>query len=206
MAARSPNGMLIIPAMPTIKKVPKIALPKPPTPGGSKAPGGKLVKRAKESRFPPRYKSITSTEKSGTQAMTAQKTVMLLKMMDLSALRSKGCFCSPLSLDRRDLSSAYCLALLVLTMNQTGYSSSQPDPQSVHDVPDGDHLHHGGVREGEALDGRGGALELLRAAEPEVTTWSTPCSAPTRRWAANRMSLAKKERIASVRNKRKSRH
>jgi hypothetical protein len=64
-----PTGTAIAAAMPTITKVPAMALPKPPP--VSKPVGGSSVNTSRLRRAPPRVISMYSTDSRGTLAINA---------------------------------------------------------------------------------------------------------------------------------------
>src|SRR4051812_36410364 len=66
---RMPNGTLMAEAMPTVIRVPTMALPKP-LPNG----GGVSVKTARLNLSSPSLSSTYSTEKSGARAMRVART------------------------------------------------------------------------------------------------------------------------------------
>src|SRR5215831_2726178 len=81
-ADRIPTGTLRSAAMPTIVKVPTIALPNPPP--GENADGGSAVSAVQLRRLPPRYTSIDNTENSGRHARTEAPTAMPLNVALIS--------------------------------------------------------------------------------------------------------------------------
>ena len=81
-----PNGTLIRAAMPTITRVPTMALPKPPP--SSKAVGGSSVNNCQLSFAPPRHSNMINTENKGTQAITVATPVPMLSSVLNSVRRS----------------------------------------------------------------------------------------------------------------------
>ena len=128
-------GMLMTEAMPTITKVPTMALPKPPP--ISKPAGGSSVKRLRLSREPPRTRSIHRTEMSGMPAMTAASHTPIVSERFVSARRSNG-ERSRLRDRRRRARRRHCLDVAHVRRSRPGRHGHDRLADRVDDQRDGE--------------------------------------------------------------------